>query len=71
MYNILMSTTTDSCVHHWICDSGPGLETHAVCKRCGKETTFCNWVPLHPLPGLRRDKKRNSRRGKRSVENPL
>lgn len=40
------------CPHHWIIESARGPTSRAVCKFCGAETVFRNYVP-RGIPGDR------------------
>ncbi|MDY6893123.1 MAG: hypothetical protein SVO26_05340 [Chloroflexota bacterium] len=38
-------TARTDCVHHWIIESPEGPTSKGVCKYCGEERVFQNYVP--------------------------
>ena len=39
------NTTKTDCVHYWIIESPVGPTSNGVCKYCGEEREFQNYVP--------------------------
>jgi hypothetical protein len=48
------------CVHYWLIESPEGPKSRGVCKLCGAETEFSNYVPLSLLDDRRHEPARPS-----------
>ena len=49
----------NSCKHHWIIEAADGATSMGICKLCGEEKEFYNWMP---------DFSTTSKRGNRDFE---
>ena len=50
------------CVHHWLCEEPAGVESKAVCAKCGAEREFAN--SIRPEKNPWRGPKEKRRKGK-------
>ena len=41
----------EECIHYWVIEIADGPTSKGVCKFCGKEGEFKNWLPFGQNPG--------------------
>jgi len=45
MDELIEETCADTCIHHWVIEPPEGPVSKGVCRKCGQERQFDNYMP--------------------------